>query len=72
VSIDWGLRVGDLVTAGTLLVGVWMFSIGVVRTINGKFSGVAVTMARIDERVKAVESNTARAHQRIDTLAMEE
>lgn len=74
--IDWTVNVGTLLTACAMLVGVWLFSIKVVRTINGKFHGVSqefaavrTTMARIDERVKGVESDVARAQSQIDELA---
>jgi len=58
-----------VIGVGTILVGTWMFSIKVVRTINGRFSQVAVALARIDERVTDVKADTARAHDRIDELA---
>lgn len=66
---EWSLRVGDLVTLGGALVGMWLFSIKVVRTINGRFSEVATSMARLDERVTHATGDAARAHERIDELA---
>jgi len=63
------VRIGDLLTIGSTLVGMWLFSLGVVRTVNGKFARHSETLARIDERVKGVEADVARANTRIDNLA---
>ena len=63
------LEARDIILLLTFLGSAWGGSIHVIRSMNGKFSAVATTMARLDERVKNVESDTARLDTRINELA---
>ena len=60
MTVNWDVSIGDILTGLGMMCGMGAFFVGVVRNINGKFTTVAVTMARIDERVKNVEGDVVR------------
>lgn len=69
MTFDPTISMGTILTGIGMLSGTLLFALGVIRNINGKWSKVEVTLARIDERVKGVEDDVRRLDSNLVTVA---